>query len=228
MQGDIEIIGIVSALKSEIEGFKEKLRDIKEINLKNHKFNVGYLDNKKIAFTDSGIGKVNAAIATQMLIDNFNPNIIINTGIAGGLDKKLKHTSLVVADELMYHDFDKRLLEEYYPFTKSFKVEKKYLEIAKNVLKNEEYFEGLIITGDQFISDSKVQLNLREEFGALCVEMEGAAIAHTSYANDIPFMVIRCISDFADDDGETDYDNLEIVAANKASKFTINFIKELK
>ncbi len=228
MLGNIKTVGIVSALESEIKGFKERLENLEEIGINKHKFNIGYLNKTKVVFTDSGIGKVNSAITTQILIDNFSPELIINTGIAGGLDSRLKHTDLVIAKELMYHDFDKRLLKSYFPFVESFKVEERYLEVAREVLKDSNYFEGTIITGDQFIADSKTQVELRTEFKATCVEMEGASIAHTAYANNTPFVVVRCISDLANDDGESDYDNFEVIAAEKASDFTIKFIEKLK
>ncbi|MDL2310448.1 5'-methylthioadenosine/adenosylhomocysteine nucleosidase [Peptostreptococcaceae bacterium OttesenSCG-928-C18] len=228
MPGKIKVVGIVSALDSEINEFRKVLNNIEEKIINKHKFNIGLLEDIKVIFIDSGVGKVNSAITTQTLIDNFSPDIIINTGIAGGLDRKLKHTDLVIANELTYHDFDLRILEEYFPFVRSFKVEEKYLEISRKILKNCKYYEGLIITGDQFVTDSNKQLELREKFGAVCVEMEGASIAHTAFSNGIPFFVVRCISDMADDDGESDYDNFEILAAKKASDFTIKFIKTLK
>lgn len=228
MLGKIEIVGIVSALDSEINRFKDEVENIDIVEIGKHKFYTGNLDNKKIIFTESGVGKVNAAITTQLLIDRFSPDILINTGIAGGLDSRLNHTDLVVASELTYHDFETRLLESYSPNVSSFKVEKRYLEIAKDILKDKRYFEGLIVTGDQFITDSNVKKDIKGKFNALCIEMEGAAIAHAAYLSDIPFIVIRCISDFADDDGDNDYDDFEILAANKASEFTIKFIKALR
>ncbi|MFY9284926.1 MAG: 5'-methylthioadenosine/adenosylhomocysteine nucleosidase [Miniphocaeibacter sp.] len=227
MSGNIKTIGIVSALNTEIRAFKDVISNIEEKRIGRHLFYLGDYENKKIIFTDSGVGKVNAAITSQILINEFKPDFIINTGIAGGLNEKLSHTDLVVANELTYHDFDSRLLEKYSPYIKSFKAEEKYLEIARMVLENKKYFEGLVITGDQFITDSSKKEELINNFNAYCVEMEGAAIAHTAYLNNIPFMVIRCISDLADDDGDDDYDDFEIIAADKASKFTLEFIKKL-
>lgn len=223
----IKTIGIVSALNSEIKKFEEIVDDLKEIRIKNHVFHKGKVGNSPIIFVEAGVGKVNAAITTQILIDNFNPDILINTGIAGGLDDRLKHTDLIVANRLTYHDFEQRLLESYSPNVRYFEVEDNYLKIAKNILKDEKYFEGLILTGDQFITDSNTKDEIKSRFDALCIEMEGAAIAHTAFLNDIPFMVIRCISDLADDDGDNDYDNFEIIAAEKASDFTIKFIEEI-
>ncbi|QQK07875.1 5'-methylthioadenosine/adenosylhomocysteine nucleosidase [Miniphocaeibacter halophilus] len=227
MSGKIKTIGIVSALSSEIRAFKDIISNIEEKKIGKHLFYLGDYENKKIIFTDSGVGKVNAAITTQILINEFKPDFIINTGIAGGLNKELNHTDLVIANELVYHDFDSGLLEKYSPYVKSFKVEDKYLEIARKVLENKKYFEGLVITGDQFITDSFKKEELIRDFNAYCVEMEGAAIAHTAYLNNVSFIVIRCISDLADDDGDDDYDDFEIIAAEKASKFTLEFIKKL-
>lgn len=227
MSGNIKTIGIVSALYTEIKVFKDIISNIEEKQIGKHLFYLGDYENKKIIFTDSGVGKVNAAITTQILINEFKPDFIINTGIAGGLNEELNHLDLVIANELTYHDFDTRIMKKFLPYVKSFKAEEKYLEIAKKVLENKKYFEGLIITGDQFITDSSKKEELVNDFNAYCVEMEGAAIAHTAYLNNVPFMVIRCISDLADDDGGDDYDDFEVIAADKASKFTLEFIKKL-
>lgn len=227
MLGKIKTVGIVSALDSEINRFKDEVENMETVEINKHIFFTGSIDNKKIIFTESGVGKVNAAITTQLLIDKFSPDIIINTGIAGGLDSRLKHTDLVLGSELNYHDFETRLLESYSPNVSSFEVEEKYLELAEEILKDDRYFKGLILTGDQFITESKVKEEIKGRFDALCLEMEGAAIAHAAYLSNLPFIVIRCISDFADDDGDNDYDDFELLAANKASEFTIKYIKKI-
>lgn len=223
----IKTVGIVSALNSEIKKIEKLVLNLEKIVIKNHIFFKGEIGNKIIIFIEAGVGKVNSAVTTQILIDNFNPDLIINTGIAGGLDSKLKHTDLVIADKLTYHDYEQRLLKKYSPNVEYFEVEEKLLEISRRILKNENYYEGLIVTGDQFVTDLETKNDIKNKFNALCIEMEGAAIAHTAYLNDIPFMVIRCISDLADDNGDEDYDEFEVIAAQKASDFTIKFINEI-
>lgn len=223
----IKTVGIVSALNSEIKKIEKLVLNLEKIVIKNHIFFKGEIGNKIIIFIEAGVGKVNSAVTTQILIDNFNPDLIINTGIAGGLDSKLKHTDLVIADKLTYHDYEQRLLKKYSPNVEYFEVEEKLLEISRRILKNENYYEGLIVTGDQFVTDLETKNDIKNKFNALCIEMEGAAIAHTAYLNDIPFMVIRCISDLADNNGDEDYDEFEVIAAQKASDFTIKFINEI-
>ena len=217
-------IGIIAAMDVEIEALKERVGEFETFELASHTYYRGNIGNKTVIFSNSGIGKVNAAITTQVLIDNFKPDAIINVGIAGGLDKSLKHMSIVVADKLTYHDFDHYLMGKYYPFTTEFYCDKNLIEKSKDIMKDEDIHVGTVITGDVFVDSTELQRQLHDKYNALCVEMEGASIAHTSFANKIPFVVVRSISDFADDDSETDYENFEKIAADKAGNFLVDLI----
>ncbi len=172
------------------------------------------------------IGKVNAAIGTQILINKYNVDYIINTGIAGGLSPKLKHLSVVISEKLTYHDFDKTLKINWFPNQEYFYADTNLISKAEEAAKRNklDYYKGVIVTGDKFVSSQELKNNLIEKFDALCVEMEGAAIAHTSYVNDIPFVVIRCISDLADEASNEDYKNFENLAALESSKLVIEMI----
>ncbi|MDO5018236.1 MAG: 5'-methylthioadenosine/adenosylhomocysteine nucleosidase [Lagierella massiliensis] len=222
-----ETIAVICAMESEIKFFKDTI-EIKNITkICKRKVYEGEFKNYNIVFTDCGVGKVNASILTQGIIDKYNPKLVINSGIAGGLDKRLKHLDLVIGNKLTYHDFDLRLLKKYSPFVEYFKGDEKLLSKFKSILNEETYYEGLILTGDQFIVDDCAKRKLNEKFDALCVEMEGAAIAHTCFLNDINFLVVRSISDLADGSGDEDYDKFEFQAGKKAAELTLKFIETI-
>lgn len=223
----MEIIGIISALEIEIAAIKEKVSNVKTKTIAKHVFYEGELDNNKIVFVDSGVGKVNAALITQAIIDHYLVKYIINTGIAGGLDPSLKHKSIVLGEELTYHDFSLEFLKKFFPYKQSFHSDRELIEKMQRLFPDKELRRGKIVTGDLFITETAKQIQLREDFKATCVEMEGAAIAHVCDANDIPFLSIRSISDFADDDGAEDYDTFEEEAARLAAEIVVKFVKEI-
>lgn len=223
----METIGIIAAMDVEIETLKERVKDYETMEIASHIYYKGKILDKTVVFSNSGVGKVNAAITTQVLIDSFKPDAIINIGIAGGLDKTLNHMSIVVGDTLTYHDYDHGLMNRYFPFVDKFSSDENLVKKAKIIMKDEDIHIGTIVTGDKFVDSTNLQEELRKKYNALCVEMEGAAIAHTSFANKIPFIVIRSISDFADDESEKDYENFEKIAADKAGNFIVELIKEI-
>lgn len=217
--------GIISAMDCEIQKLKENINDLKEYQIGRHYFYMGSYNEKKIYFTDCGIGKVNSAIATQMLVQKFEPDLIINTGIAGGIDPNLQTLDMVVGTELMYHDFDSKIMKNFFPYMDRFHGDKEVINCIKT--NYTDILFGRIITGDQFINDSRKKKELWIQFQAKCCEMEGASIAHTAYANKVPFIVIRTISDLADDLADRTYENFEIDAANKSSRFVLDLISKL-
>lgn len=220
-------IAIICAMESEIKFFLDKV-ELEEVSyICKRKIYEGKFKDKNIVFTDCGVGKVNAAILTQGIIDRYSPDIVINSGIAGALDDKLKHLDLVIGNELTYHDYETRLLKKYSPFVNSFKVDKKLLSKFEELLKDGSYYEGLIITGDKFVVDDNIKKELKNNFNALCVEMEGASIAHVCYLNDTKFLVIRSISDLANSSGDDDYDKFEFIAGKRAAELTLKFIEEI-
>jgi len=150
-----------------------------------------------------GIGKVNSAISTQRLIDLLKVDMVINTGIAGALSKELPLCGVVLGNEVIYHDFNPAwILEKNAPYTSVFKGDARLLELAEQACKGSSEIPafklGKIATGDCFVEDSKAAQRLRE-LGCDCVEMEGASIAHTCLMNRIPCLIIRSLSDFADE-----------------------------
>lgn len=225
-------IGVIGAMESEIEAFRSKFgaeeTEVREI----YHAEVG---EKNLYIAQSGIGKVNAAITAQRLVDLFKVNFLINSGVAGCISKELSTCDAVIADTLCYHDFNPlEILEENFPYTSHFKADKKLTTLALNACdrlsdggKLFRYIKGVIVSGDCFVSDSTVVERLRKDFGALCTEMEGAAIAHVATANRIPFAVIRTMSDFADENADISFDKLERIAAARASEIVSDIVENL-
>lgn len=219
--------GIISALWTEIDVLHKALEKAVEIKHCGISFYTGTLNGNKVVLAVCGIGKVNAAICAQMMIDKFDVDALIQTGIAGSMDSKVGHMTTVVADKLVYHDIYSNLFGEFFPYREYFiadaSISQALLEAAKD-----NSMQGTIITGDEFVSDQRKKEELKSRFpDALCVEMEGCAIAHTAFINNIPFGIVRCISDLANGDAGNDFGNFEELAAKKAASIVIGAIEKL-
>ncbi len=184
-----------------------------------------------------GIGKVNSAIKTQRLIDLYKPDYVINCGVAGGLDKSLSVLDAVVANEACYHDFHPTsLLEEDENLkTSVFKCSPTLVECAVSACEElvaegvvSRFVKGRVVSGDCFVESDEVSRRLREELKATCVEMEGAAIAQTCIVNGVEFLVLRAISDFADNSAEMTYDNFSRLAAAQAVEVLRRLISKIR
>lgn len=223
------MIGIIGAMDMEIDLVKKKMTDLEVETIAGNTYYLGKIDGKELALVRSGIGKVNASIATQILIDRYKADMLINIGIAGAVDKDLKHLDMIVSDRVTYHDFDHDIMTNHFPFKTYFEADKdlikKVCSAAERIGKTARI--GTIVTGDGFISSTDYKLKLQEDFQALCVEMEGGAIGHTSSVNDVPFVIIRTISDLADDSGDEDYEVFAEDAANIAANLIIDIINHL-
>lgn len=223
-------IGIMGAMDLEIEMIEKNMECVKIENIAGFKYYVGKVGNRNIVLTCCGVGKVNAACCTQILIDKFKVDAIINTGIAGGLNGDVKVCDLVISDNVTHHDVKKAQMLRCFPFKEYFESDRKLIELAVEACKlntdeNWNYHIGRIVSGENFVSDNVLKNNIINEYSPHCVEMEGAAIGHVAYLNNIPFVVIRCISDNADDDAQMSYDDFETIAANKSATVVINIIK---
>lgn len=220
-------IGIIAAMWVELEPIHSNMSEIKEYVISGMKYFEGKIDGIQVVLSECGIGKINAAIYTQILIDRFKVDAIIHTGIAGSMDNVVKHLGIVVAEGLTYHDIRKTQMKNFFPFQSEFKTDKKISSILAASAGN-DCVKGLIISGDAFITDTKRKDNLKKLYpNAACVEMEGCAVAHAAFVNNIPFGVIRCISDLADGNASEDYFDFEKVAAKKAGEIVIKSIKKL-
>lgn len=217
----MKCIGIISAMWLEVKLIYKEMKEVEEVEHLGIKFYKGIIGNKNVILSSCGIGKVNAAIFTQIMIDKFNIDSIIHTGVAGGLRDDIKQTDVVVANGLTYYDVRKEQLKNCFPYQEIFKTDEALFNL---VLKNagDNVKSGLIITGDDFICEKEKKIKLKENYpNAVCVEMEGCAIANTAFINKIPIVVIRCISDLADNSSNIDYKKFEIIAADKASKIVL-------
>ncbi|SNX55278.1 5'-methylthioadenosine/adenosylhomocysteine nucleosidase [Thermoanaerobacterium sp. RBIITD] len=224
-------IGLIGAMDEEVDILKHDI-ELKEIlNRAEMDFYKGSLKGINSVIVRSGIGKVNAAIAAQILISEFDVDCIINTGVAGGLKNGIEVGDIVISSDAIEHDFDTTAFGDELGViprmkTSIFKADKDLIDIAFKATKDNvegKAFVGRIISGDKFISSKDEVKRLGEIFNAYAVEMEGAAIAHTAYLNNVPFVIIRSISDNAD--GNAAYDFKTFV--KKASVISCNIVKEM-
>jgi len=220
-------IGIIGAMTEEISLLKNRLQLNKEEQYQNKTYYTGILLGKNIVLTQCGIGKVNAALVTQTLISKYSVDIVINLGLAGALAEDLNIGNIVVSSDLVYHDVDATgfgydLGQIPGDTPTFFSSDEKLVNIASQ---NAEVFVGRIATGDQFVGDILQKEKIRENFNALCVEMEGAAIAHTCHLNNIPFVVIRSISDRASGGAFEEFKQNITIAVENSTKIVEDIIK---
>ena len=232
----MKLIGIIGAMEVEVASLKEMMTDVTIRTKASMEFNHGYLNGKEVVVVRSGIGKVNAGICTQILADLFDVTHIINTGIAGSLDAQIDIGDIVVSTDVLQHDMDVRVFG--YPLgeipqlgTLSFPADERMASLARSVCEkvNTEVkvFSGRIVSGDQFICDKEVKDKLVENFHPLCTEMEGAAIGQAAYLNEIPFLVVRAISDKADGSAQMDYSEFEKAAVDHSVRLTLNMLARI-
>ena len=217
-------IGIIGAMEVEVASLKERMQDVEITRKASMEFYAGVLEGKKVVVVRSGIGKVNAAICTQILIDDFHAEVVINTGIAGSLNADINIGDIVVSTDLIHHDMS----ASSFSFHSDDALRKLAVQACKEVNPDIEVFEGRIASGDQFVADQGVKDFVVKEFGAYAVEMEGAAIAQAAYLNNVPFLVIRAISDKADGSAEMDYPTFEAMAAEHSFKLTLRILKDIQ
>lgn len=202
-------IGILCASDSELEPFFPYIKDKKVTEKAMLKFYEGTIHGVGVAAVYSGVGKVNAAIATQVLIDHFFVTAVINGGTAGGMAKDVKLFDTVITEQAAFHDVDGSILTEFHPWlsTPYFQGNRELLDRAReygNISGNPILF-GTIVTGDRFIAEQGRE-EINERFAPLAVDMETAAVAHVCYVNQIPFLAVRTITDTADHGGVENFE----------------------
>lgn len=230
-------IGIIGAMEIEVETLKSHMKITGTLEKASMNFLEGTLNDVSVVIVRSGIGKVNAGICVQILADVFHVTHIINTGVAGSLNASIDIGDIVVSTDTLYHDVDATGFG--YPVgevpqlgTLSFKADEQMASIARSsceiVNPEIKVFEGRIVSGDQFVSSPDVKKSILGHFpDSLCTEMEGAAISHVSWLNHIPFVIIRAISDKADDSAHMDYPTFEKQAAEHSAKLVEHMIAQL-
>ena len=220
-------IGIIGAMELEVEALKVKMKLERIVEKASMKFFEGTLNGKEVVIVQCGIGKVNAGICVQILADVFGVDAVINTGVAGSLRAEINIGDIVVSSDACEHDMDVRPLG-YEPgiipqlAESFFKADRTLVEqsiaVCKEVNLDISVYEGRVLSGDQFISDADKKDWLIDTFNGSCTEMEGAAIAHAAFLNNIPYVVIRAISDKADGSAHMDYPEFEKAAAAHSAK----------
>lgn len=226
------MIGIIGAMEEEVEILKEKMQDVEKLTKASMEFCRGKLGGKEVVVVRCGIGKVNAGICTQILSDVFLADSIINTGIAGSLQNQINIGDIVVSDTAMQHDMDatgfgykKGVIPrmECSEFPADRRLAALACEVCQEVNPDIQVHMGKVVTGDQFISDREIKNRILKEFSGFCTEMEGAAIAQAAYLNGIPFVIIRAISDKADNSALMDYPEFEKLAI----KHCVNLVEHM-
>ena len=228
------MLGIIGAMEEEVTGLKENMTVEKTVKRASMEFLQGTLAGKPVVVVRCGIGKVNAAICTQILADEFKVDAIVNTGIAGSLKNEINIGDIVLSTDALQHDMDATGFGYEYGViprmeTSVFKADEKLAALAKECCEevNPEIsvFTGRVVSGDQFISDKDKKDWITEHFQGYCTEMEGAAIAQTAYLNQIPFLIVRAISDKADNSAQMDYAEFERKAIEHSVKLMTEMVK---
>lgn len=223
-------IGIIAAMQVEV---KKLLENMDILSVENHygrDVHIANFNDLELFIGVCGIGKANAASFTQLLIDKYDPDLIINTGIAGSLQAGLGTLSLVIADELYQHDIPSRILASTYPGEdiSVFETDERLRDIlVKSVPENVNLRVGPVASGDNFINSQKLKEEIVEKTAALACDMESAAIAQIAFGAEKRCLIIRSISDEADDNADETYDNFEEAAANLSVEVLLQFLKNL-
>lgn len=229
-------IGIIGAMEEEVAKLKENMQIQETSVIAGMEFCQGICEGQNVVIVRSGIGKVNAAVCTQILCDVFKVNAIINTGVAGSLKNEINIGDIVLSEDALQHDMDATgfgydpgvipRMEE-----SVFKGDETLLKLAQKVCQEVnpdiQVFRGRVVSGDQFISDHDVKQRIVNSFGGFCTEMEGAAIAQTAWLNKVPYLVIRAISDKADGSAEMDYSEFEMKAIEHTVRLMTGMLKNM-
>jgi len=223
----MQTIGIIGALPTELTGIRRRLGAGEVLHKSGFDFYINMLGNKRIVNACCGISKVNAAVCCQAMIESFETDAIINTGIAGGMHSDVKICDIVISSDVLPHDVEPRFLTNYPPYCGIFKADSALIKIACDICEEKQYihFVGRIVSGEAFISSNEVKNSIIAKYDPHAVDMESAAIGHCCFLNNTPFVSVRCISDNADDQGEMTYDEFENIAAEKVAEVVIDMVR---
>ncbi|WP_310259845.1 5'-methylthioadenosine/adenosylhomocysteine nucleosidase [Fictibacillus barbaricus] len=231
-------IGIIGAMDEEIVYMKKSLDIYGESVYARNTFYEGTHHNKEVVLCKSGVGKVNAAITTQILIERFKVTHILFTGVAGALDPSLEVGDIVISSSAMQHDMDASALSPDFPkgtipmfaFDSEFRADEKLVRLAENAaekLSGPKVKVGKVLSGDQFIADRDLVESYSELFKGTCIEMEGSAVAQAAFLNEIPFVIIRSISDKANGEAPASFAEFTALAAKRSSDMVETIIESL-
>lgn len=222
------MIGIIGAVLEEAEAIRNEMKNISEKTIYGIHFYEGEINEQKVVFVQSGIGKVNAAITATLLIDKFDVSRVIFSGVAGSLHESVNVGDVVIGTEIIQYDVD--AIEFGYPkgqipqmATLGFKSDEELINKAKNINTKINLSYGKIITGDQFVSGKDKKISLGNEFQALCVDMESGSVAQVCYRLGVPFLIVRSISDSVSDASGIEYHEF----VKKAAKNSVEIIQNI-
>lgn len=229
-------IGIIGAMELEVEILKEHMTTTHITQKANMEFYEGTLNGTDVVIVRSGVGKVNAALCVQILADLFDVTAVINTGVAGSLNAGLDIGDILVSKDALHHDVDATIFGYQLgevpqlgcrEFIADRHLSELAVEVCREVNPDIKVSTGRVVSGDQFISSKAVKEHLIQEFHGDCAEMEGASIAHGAYLNKIPFVIIRAISDKADDSARMDYPTFEKAAAIHSARLVESMLPRI-
>mgnify|MGYP001076373707 CR=1 FL=1 len=230
------MLGIIGAMDEEVAKIKDCLDDVSVETRAGMDFYSGKIKGRPVVVVRCGIGKVNAAMCTQILADCYQVDGVINTGIAGSLRAEINIGDIVLSTDAVQHDMDatgfgyrKGQIPQMpvFFFNADDNLRRLAAEVCKEVNPDIQVFEGRIASGDQFVCDQDVKNRIVSEFSAYATEMEGAAIGQAAYLNEIPFLVVRAISDKADGSAQMDYSEFEKAAVDHSVRLTLNMLARI-
>ena len=228
-------LGIIGAMAVEVETLKSEMSNLTVTKKAGMEFYDGVLEGLPVVVVQCGVGKVNAAMCAQVLCDCFNVTHLVNTGIAGSLCADLDIGDLLISNDAMYHDFD----VQHFGYAMgevpgmgvlTFAADEEmisYAVAAAEAVNPGHSRIGRVASGDMFVAEKAVKENIIAKTQALCTEMEGTAIAHVAFRNQLPFVILRAISDKADDSAEMDYPTFEAIAAHRCAQVARIMAKKL-
>ncbi len=221
------IWGIIGALPEEVALLCGAMQIDSQEQHYGSTFYRGTLEGQQVAVVCCSIGKVNAALCASLMIREMKADAVINIGIAGAVDRRLKVLDVVLSTNAAFHDAEP-LMKNYYPFRLDFDADERLLALAQRACETLgafTYYSGCIATGDVFVQGGPVKEKIVARLSPLCVEMEGAAIAHAAFVNGTPFLIIRTMSDSADDEAAMTYDTFKDRAAEQSAHIVRQMLK---
>ena len=223
------MLGIIGAMAEEVRLLKEAMTEAEIASVAGMKFYKGRIDGREVVVVQSGIGKVNAAVCVQVLVDRYGVDGIVNTGIAGSLKAEINIGDMVLSTDALQHDMDATMFGypvgqipqmDVFAFEADERLRKLAAECCRRVNPDLGVFEGRVVAGDGFVCSKEKKEWRTETFQGFCTEMEGAAIAQAAYLNKVPFLIVRAISDKADDSASMDYPEFERQAIIHSTRLT--------
>lgn len=228
-------IAVIGAMEQEVELLRKKIENAETKEIANSEFTIGTYRNHEVILLKSGIGKVNAAMTTAILLSEYKPDYVINTGSAGGYDPTLSVGAIVISDEVRHHDVDVTAfgyeMGQVPQLPAAFKSDAHLMKLAEEAVKEigeHEAATGLIATGDIFMHNPEKVEEVRGHFPQMkACEMEAAAVAQVCHQFEVPFVVIRSLSDIAGKESSISFDEFLPVAAKHSTEIVLRVVERL-